>query len=295
MAGTVTLGFLLVVGSSGPVSADQPATELVDVTSTRVGRLEAARVAERRAARGQVTRTGDLRVYRFAPGAFVVAPSRVPLLGATARRLPAGGVRVEVGIRVAAPSTLPGAPARSPSLAAAGGPSWTWVDGECFDALYTAFGYSVSCFALSRVVADGSATRDYWALEQWSLTGPNFHNGITPNSRIYDSWVATQRAVGSPAMTWIDWSPRSDTSGACQTVGLSVSALKLPLSGTFEMCEQWDATWYAEAGRFKNQWRCGCLYPFGVAWDREVAYLIAVGVPNGTFPSWTLSQGFLAF
>jgi hypothetical protein len=61
------------------------------------------------------------------------------------------------------------------------------------------------------------------------------------------------------------------------------------------MCEQWDATWSSEGGRFRNQWKCGCFYPFGISGDREVAYMQAVAVPNGVAPSWVLSQGFLAW
>jgi hypothetical protein len=175
------------------------------------------------------------------------------------------------------------------------GPAWQYAGGGCFDVLSSAFGYSVSCYELDRVVSDGTATRDFWALEHWSTTGPDFNSGITANAKIYDAWIASTRAGGSPAMSWMDWSPRGDRSGLCQPIGLTVTVLKLPLTGTYEMCEQWDMTWSSDPGRFRNQWRCGCFFPFGVQADREVAYSVAVSVPNGTWPSWVLSQGFLAW
>jgi len=288
--GVLALGSML-LGLVPPAAATVGPSGLVDVTATREGRVQAQRVAHRRAERGQATPLAELRVYRFAPGGFGVAPRGIRVLAASAILDAGGRARVRVDVRIgAAPE-----PASAGGLVAATGPSWSWVDGDCFDALFSSFGYSVSCYSLSHVAADGSATRDFWALEQWSVTGPTFHTGLTPNTRIYDAWIAAQRAASSPVMTWVDWSPRGDRSGSCQDIGLSVTALKLPLAGTFEMCEQWDATWYAEAGRFRNQWKCGCVYPFGVQWDREVAYMLAVSVPNGTFPSWVLSQGFLAF
>lgn len=290
----IALGSILVLGVAAPAAAGPPRRTLVDITDTPEGRAQVAAAIALRAERGQRQSRGELRVFRFGADGHVVAPRGIRVLGASATTDPDGRTAIRVDVQVAAPDAA--VAVRRPALSATlAGPAWQWLGGDCFDVLSSTFGYSVSCYALSRVVSDGSATRDYWALEHWSVTGPDFNGGLTPNAKIYDSWIATVRAPSSPVMSWMDWSPRGDKTGSCQPIGLSITVLKLPMSGTYEMCEQWDATWYSEGGRFRNQWRCGCFFPFGVSGDREVAYLEAVSVANGMAPAWVLSQGFLAW
>lgn len=67
------------------------------------------------------------------------------------------------------------------------------------------------------------------------------------------------------------------------------------LNWSHQLCEAWDITKYSEAGRFKNQWKCNCIPPWGVDGDREVAYTVNVSVTQPGSVQWTLSAGFAAF
>jgi hypothetical protein len=62
------------------------------------------------------------------------------------------------------------------------------------------------------------------------------------------------------------------------------------------MCERWNVYKYADAGHFKEEWSCGCIFPFGQPYPnvREIDYLQTVSVANGRYVEWTLTAGFLA-
>ena len=95
-------------------------------------------------------------------------------------------------------------------------------------------------------------------------------------------------------MAWEDWSPRSDKNVSCGSITIGVQHV-VGLSFTHDICEIWNMTKYEEAGRFKNQWSCGCIAPWGVDGDREVAYTVEVSLSQTGSVQWSLSAGFSAF
>jgi hypothetical protein len=66
------------------------------------------------------------------------------------------------------------------------------------------------------------------------------------------------------------------------------------ISATFRLCEIRNSTEYGGAGRFKNQWSCGCIVPGGVDRDRSVAYMVEVSTTQPGSVQWTLSAGLAA-
>lgn len=86
------------------------------------------------------------------------------------------------------------------------------------------------------------------------------------------------------AQSWVDWSPRSDYSGNCRPVGLSVSALGIGLGFSTEQCESYHFTKDNPAVNYSLQgtWFVGSNV------NRELAYEIAVSVAQGKGVAWTV-------
>ncbi len=143
---------------------------------------------------------------------------------------------------------------------------------------------------LQHGLAGETDPRDFYQLEQYGTLG------AAPFGKIYSGFLEAQQASGSAPMRWIDWSPRGSLSGSCAIIPLQVSALGVTIGASGLMCEHWYIYKYTAAGHFKEEWSCGCIWPFGQPYPntREIDYMQAISVPNGGLPRWTLSAGFLA-
>jgi hypothetical protein len=269
------------------LAAGRSPTGLVEVTDSRAGQDLAAEAAARQSTLGERVDAGDLRVWRIAPGDYLVGKTKPRNLAFGSVTGPAGKIEptfsFDVGARV---SNSPHA--RSAALATAS-PSWVWVNQGCFTRISNIYGWLDSCFKLLRLAGE-SDSRDFYTLEQYGSVGAQTFG------KIYSGWLAASRSSASAPMAWIDWSPRGSKSGPCAVIPLSVSALGQSFSASGLMCERWNVYKYSAAGHFKEEWSCGCIFPFGQPHPnvREIDYLQTVSVANGRYVEWTLSAGFLA-
>jgi hypothetical protein len=271
----------LIAVAVGPAPAAQPG--IAEITATRRGAalIEAARARHRTFG----VRLTSLRAWRLPAGDYLVGPYLPKRLSTSTSVDHDGRVRVQMTFDV-----RPGGIPPSRPLAAVTAASWAWREQACFTRVGNPeIGYLDSCYAIHRLVNE-SSPRDYYKLEQYGTVGAGMFR------KIYDGWLSAVRASGSAAMSWVDWSPRGDLSGSCQGIPLSISALGVGFSASGLMCEQWNMTKGSAAGTFKQQWSCGCVWPFGQPWpnDREIRYLQAVSVANGKRAVWTLSAGYTA-
>jgi hypothetical protein len=99
-------------------------------------------------------------------------------------------------------------------------------------------------------------------------------------------------------MRWEDWDPLGDLStSTCTIQPLQISVFNTGFSTSGLLCERWDMTLFNDAGHFKQQWSCGCLWPLGQPWpnSRGMRYVQGISVPGGGSALWTLSAGFTAW
>jgi hypothetical protein len=269
------------------LAAGRSPTGPVEVTDSKAGQELAAEAAARQSRLGARVAASDLRVWRVAPGDYVVGKTKPRNLAFGMMTGAAGGIErtfsFDVGARVS--TSLE---AGSTALAAAA-PSWVWVSQGCFTRKHNIYGWLDSCFKLLRLAGE-SDPRDFYTLEQYGSVGAKTFG------KIYSGWLAASKTSASAPMAWIDWSPRGSKSGPCVVIPLSVSALGQSLSASGLMCERWNVYKYADAGHFKEEWSCGCIFPFGQPYPnvREIDYLQTVSVANGRYVEWTLTAGFLA-
>jgi len=165
--------------------------------------------------------------------------------------------------------------------------SWQFVQQQCFAREDGAKGWIDSCYKIHQLSGDGDSNYDYYQLEHFATA-----KSKSPYS-LLTAHVASDRDLGSPPMYWVDWSPRSDqTVGNCQTYQVSVGALGIGIASYHDLCEKWDITKYADPGKFRNEWKN--YFGFTISSEREVAYMLAVKVPEGSFPIWVLNYGYYA-
>ena len=274
------------LASPAAAAAHEP-PPVTEITATRAGRELAAAAAERRAAAGQPVPASSLRVWRLAAGDYFIAERLPENFSTTVRSWPDGRTSLDVSFDIG--GRVPSAEAALELQAAATVPTWGWLNSGCFDRRNNAYGWIDPCFSIHGLFGE-SDPRDFIKLEHWATMG------AFPLSKMYDGWVGATKGSNSSPMSWIDWSPRSSRSGSCQVVGLSVTALGVSITSSGIMCENWIITKGSAAGSFKQQWSCGCIYPFGQPYPntREVDYMQAVSVPNGGYASWMLTTGWLA-
>lgn len=270
--------------SIAPAAAVDGRASPLEVTETAVGRRLAAEAGERHRALGGRVSDGRLRVWRVGPGDHVVGETLPARLETAIRRLPDGRAELELRYEAQAPATT--GRARPAALAT---PRWTLINQACFSRVSNSFGWLDSCFKMHRLSGESDGAWDYYQLEQYGSVGAK------EPGKIYDGWLHGKRS-GSTAMTWVDWSPRGTISGGCVTVPISVSALGYGISASGLMCERWDIYKAAAGGDLKEQWGCGCVFPFGQPYPnvREIDVMQAVKVAANARPTWTLSGGFTA-
>ena len=298
MRPTYAIGLAVLISASSlalpviVVGHHPPSPGLVEVTaSAAAGRL-AREAAARHSVRGGQVTAADLRVWRIAPGDYIVGKSMPRNLETSSVSKGEGKTELTMTYDIGAAARAPSGPARNLAGSAAISASWGFVAQGCFSRISNAYGWLDSCYRIDRLVNEGDP-RDFYKLEQYGTVGT--WSG-PPWGKIYAGFVAAVKSSTSSAMSWIDWSPRGSRSGSCVTVPLSISALGIPFNSSGLMCERWNITKYADAGHFNEEWHCGCIVPFGQPYPntREIDYLQAISVLNGKLAQWSVSAGFTA-
>jgi len=249
-----------------------------DITDTSRGQQAVARLADLSAQFGASTGVKlDRAAYQVVegiagdPNAIWVLPkaSELPAIQTT----PSG-----VSVIVAAE---PEATAESTSAAAVvplASKGIAWQSPYCYSRYTEAVGWLDHCRQFAQVTYDGDSSRDHWVLKLYGTCKGN------------SGWWMQRCQLasvknGTTTQYWEDWSPKSDTSGGCRSISISVSAFGVGVSGNYTGCETSDITKGSAAGSFTSAWASS-----GVSQsERAVQSQIAVGVPNGQLPSYTLS------
>lgn len=262
----------------------------LEITGTAKGQELVRHAAQQFAGQG-LGAERSLHAWELAPGDYVVGEVLPLNLTTTSSTDPNGRIRSELTFDVGASAgDEEGRVASAGDALTATIPYWTTTSQGCFAWIRNYAGELLSCFKLRRLVGESNA-RDFYSLEQFGTVQ------ATPYGKIYDGWVAAKKATASAPMAWEDWDPVGDLiSGTCMIQPLSINILGAGLSTSGLLCERWDMTLYVDPGHFKQQWSCGCLWPFGQPYpnSRGMRYVQGISVPGGGNAIWTLSAGFLA-
>ncbi len=279
---------LAVVAAAVPAAVAAPPDRPVEVTGTARGRAVAVEAAGRHRALGVPARADRLRVWRLPDGSFLVGERLPDNLRTSTREHDDGSIDLDLSFDVGDDGGGPRTAALDGAVTAAS-PTWQWREQACFSRLGNAAGWLDSCYALHKLVNETNA-RDFYKLEQYGTVG------ATPFGKIYNGWLAANRATGSAPMAWVDWDPRENVNGRCVRLDLEIVVLGVGFSNPALFCENNIPHKGEAAGSFRMEWSCGCIVPFGQPYpnSREIDYLQAISVPNGGAPRWTLSAGLHA-
>jgi hypothetical protein len=277
---TATAVTSMTLATNEPAAAVRPA--VVEITTTERGRAMVETTAAQLSAKGHRTIAGSLRVWSLGSGTFVVADRMPDNLKTSVVTDAAGRTRVSARWNVSSR-----ADGHLRATAAAASVSWSWLNQACFTVIQNTYGTLQPCYAMHKLTGE-SDPRDFYQLEQYGTLYAR------PGGKIYNGWMRGVRA-SSAAMSWIDWSPRGSLSGGCATTPISVKALGVGISASGIMCEHWDH-FQGNPGDYKQQWSCGCIFPFGQPFPngRELDLMQAVSVANGRSVAWNLYAGFTA-
>jgi hypothetical protein len=254
-------------GSGNPAS---DAGAAVDISRTAAGARIARAAQQRFEADGFRVPTSELGVWDDAAGTLVAL--RGGRFVALERGLATDRHRVEL-LPIAAP------PSRA-SLAHVNAAvddqptSWSLVFSQCYERISDTWAWLDHCARIYRLIGDADTAHDYYGLQRVATAGSNA------------PWVLKSASikampVDANLMSWVDWSPRGDRSGACQSFVVWVSA---PLAGMMvpvDRCETWDITKGVHGGDFRLDWYgCACTH------ERALVFDVAVSVPQGRAPAW---------
>ena len=289
----VTAASLVTSGASAA-----PASPWSDVTRSARGQAAAARAAGLFDAANVPTARSDLRVYDVENGDLVVLPRWVEPASFVSRSVIRNGhpaVEAEASVIIGLQSrrqsaegvaAVDGHVAGTGPMAAAA--YWSQYDSGCFAWLRQGGSYMAPCYYVSKLMNDGNSKRDYFALRQRASLGTQ-----KAGSGNYDGWLMSKRTAGSATQYWADWEPGAEIRGNCGSVNLAVMAKGVTIGISATACDRWEPTLWEAPGHFRNKWNCDCFV--GVSGMRQVASNIAVAVPQGRYPSWTISAGFLGW
>lgn len=237
-----------------------------DVSATPEGRAIATIASARFASLG--AQPAELRVWRDSSGYFV-APAEA-LLDVTDE----GVLRpmTAAAPNVATASLSPASGTSEVEALAAAGP-WQLKAAQCFARIWAGVDkvWMDHCYQLLKLANDGNGSADYFTLQHYATMHPNWPWKIGHG---------TIEAEAFTPQTWMDWSPRGDRTGACQSYTLSITVSGVGLSFPTERCETWDMTKWNPAVKYK------LTYTGGSNADRELAFEIAVQVAQGAWPQW---------
>ena len=284
----IAMGVLLLAGLSvgatdsalaaPPAEATQADTDNIFIRTDSEAAEIAAGAAARYTEMGVPTQRADLKVWATKAGDLIIAPSWAsPDLAVssdgnsdtfTTPAIPHGDTSSLAELEATPMAT----------------PYWGLWGHGCVTRFQTWAGYIDSCYKIHKMMNDLSPQYDFYQLEHYATAGPK-----SP-ARLFSAFLSSQKSGSSATMYWFDWDPRSDWQGNCQTTNISVTIYGIGIGSSHTRCEEWDITKYAEAGKFKNEWKD----PWGVTGDREVAYMTLIYVAQGATPSWNLTHGFEA-
>jgi hypothetical protein len=291
---SVVTGSVLLSSSA----AAAPSAPWHELTGSERGHAAARRAAALFEASDVPTRQADLKVFDAGNGDVLVVPRWVSPDTFRSRGVTRGGrpaVEVEASVIVGllggkgrSTAGLDGQVASADGAAVAAAPYWSQYESGCFAWMRNGGSYLAPCYYISKLINDGSSTRDYFALRQKASIGTDRWG-----SGNYDGWLMSARTSGSTTQYWEEWEPAGELHGNCGTVNLSVMVKGVTLGISSTACERWEPTLWPDAGHFRNKWNCDCW--IGVAGMRQVASNIAVSVAQGKWPRWTLWAGFTGF
>jgi hypothetical protein len=254
------------------VSAAQPSGlphGASDITKTTQGARLIKEAKARPAFRGF---SGEFKAIKDEAG-ITIAPADAQLVPMTVTLESGASATALVPITAPAPNLKVAASADAQALTAS--PTWNFQLQQCFARISDTWSYIDHCYALYKMANDGDATRDYFALQHYSTAGPN--------SPWVLNWAKIQGVAFGPAQTWMDWSPKADFNGNCQTVNLGVTVKAVGLTLAVDRCDIWDMTKQNPAVNYNIVY-----FSPGQRNDRELSFEIAVSVAQGAWPQWSI-------
>ena len=271
----------------GPVSAAPPEPGPRDITLTSAGQQAAEAAASRFRAMGVATDVADLAVYDLGSTGLLVGPKggEVTVVSTFI------GKRGELGFEVTVSEPLD-----DPALVQAGStpsdfvplaaPSWGLVGEACWDRTYWTQVAPLrqvwmdTCYHKHKLLNDGFSDRDFFELHM-------FATGASSAGKLKDMTILASKSSNSAAMMWHDWHPGADQNRSCQQITVGVSS-PLPIGYGHQICDEWDITKFAEAGKFRNIYRAPLFFEPAFS-EREVAFDIAVRVNQGATARWNFN------
>lgn len=258
-----------------PVSGSDEQATVQDITDTPAGQALLEETRQRRAsdqraiATSATADTVEYRVLQGLPGdddpeARWVVPKGQPL-----PELSDGGKVGEVVIDPGIPPV--DNPAGNSILAKYLG----WNTPYCYSRWSNwDAGWIDNCYQVGYVYDDGDAARVHVAFKRWATCA-----SFNPDD-LY-RYVITECAVWSTPhidpKTWEDWSPKSDSPGSnCRTLGMSITAFGIGVSGSFNACDTMNATKYSDGGHYAMSWEGNAQQS-----ERESEFMISYNVPTG--------------
>ncbi len=262
-----------VVAPATALAAPAPGrSDLSDITSSPIGREMAREAAEHRVRLGAPRQ--PLRVLRDQAGYLVVPADTevipVSITDESGRNI----VMYAPTVTASATDVVDLAPDGALSQ------SWTQVGANCYARISDSWSWMDHCARIFVLSNDGDGSKDYYALQHYATAAAN-----SPWRLWWGKISSLPIVTGSyGAQTWVDWSPKSDYSGNCRPIGLSVSALGFGLGFSTQQCEAYHFTKDNPAVNYSLQ---GNWY-VGPNTNRELAYEIAVSVAQGKSAAWTV-------
>jgi hypothetical protein len=136
------------------------------------------------------------------------------------------------------------------------------------------------------LIGETDYNNDFLLLDHWAVAKSKY---LLP--RLRGAVISCIRDSSSSPMQWFDFMPRSDQKkGQCEAITLGISAYGVTLSQAWTICKEgWDITYYpTEPGKFLNRW-----YGSADRSEREVAYMVAVTVPQNGVGVWNLDAYYI--
>lgn len=260
---------LIALGAS---AASAQGNAIADVSDSALGKSLAAQAHDRFKAKGVVVES--LRVWKDAIG-YLVAPEDASLsIGADGVLQPLtapdpnakeatldnGKADREVG-------------ATNESFETQASTAWTLVASQCFARIYSGVNAAAMdhCYQLHKLKNESSTTRDYYALQRYATV---FAGGCGAK------WASIEADDITP-QTWVDWSPKGNTTSNCTSVTLSITMGGYGISYPVTRCESWSFTKRNPEVYYKLRWDGPVQNT-----NRELAFQIGVSVAQGAWPQW---------
>lgn len=149
---------------------------------------------------------------------------------------------------------------------------------KCVPRLERRAGYMDVCWAAYRYPADSDPDKDYYLLRVWGTFG----RGADGSPR----WAVLKADLeGEPADSVLSAWPDGEFDATCEPTSVVIELVDPMVEET--LCGH-IRTAETETWTHSVTWTCeGCLLPDDL--DRPLSLYVAVAVPPGTVPSWTIS------